>query len=145
MSWWGWLLVGFTSVSLLGLVLLVMAVRSIGRLARDIAIGLDELRRETIPLLADTRAALRAEQGANRKVAALLDTAESLTGTVDSASRLARRILTSPFVKVIAFFTGTKRAAQRLREAADPSGPSGGRWIRARRRARAQARRHKRA
>ena len=70
------------------------------------ATGLDDLRRETVTLLADTRAALRKEQGANRKLDALLDSAESLTGTADSAGRLAHKVLTHPFVKVAAFFTG---------------------------------------
>ena len=138
MSWWGWLLLGFGVVLMGGLVLLIVAVRSVARLARDVAASLDDLRRQTLPLLADTRAALRKEQGANRKVDALLNTAESLSGTVDSASRLAHRILTSPFVKLIAFFTGTRRVAQRLREATDPASV-GNRWTRARRQTQRQS------
>ena len=120
MTWWGWLLSGFMAVLLLGLVVIVAAVRSVSRLVRDLASGLEDLRRQTVPLLADTRAALRKEQGANRKLDALIESAESLTGTADSASRLAHRMLTNPFVKIAAFVTGTKRAAQRLRKATEP-------------------------
>ena len=120
MSWWGWLLGGFLVVLAAGLVLVGLTLRSLARLARDVATGLDDLRRETVTLLADTRTALRKEQGANRKLDALLDSAESLTGTADSAGRLAHKVLTHPFVKVAAFFTGTKRAAQRMRKVTAP-------------------------
>ena len=92
-----------------------------------------------MPLLADTRAALRRSEGANAKVETLVKTAESLTGTVDSASRLAYRVLSNPLVKIVAFFSGTRRAAARLREITDPSAGAPGRFARARRAAAADS------
>lgn len=112
---------------------LARAMRETGLAVSKVAADLDDLERQALPLLADTRAALRKAEGANAKVDNLVRTAESLTGTVDSATRLAHRVLTNPFVKVVAFFSGTRRAAQRLKEVTDLEGPAGGRMTRARR------------
>ena len=42
-------------------------------------------------------------------------TAESVTGTVDSASRLAYIAMSNPVIKGVAFASGTAKAARRLR------------------------------
>jgi hypothetical protein len=52
-----------------------------------------------------------------RKADGLLDTAQSVTATVDEASRAAYRTLSNPVVKVLAFGAGTRKAARRLRRA----------------------------
>jgi hypothetical protein len=44
-----------------------------------------------------------------------LGAAESISSTVDSASRLAYETFSSPVIKVLAFGTGTRRAARRFR------------------------------
>ena len=45
----------------------------------------------------------------------LVTTAESVTGTVDSASRLAYLAMANPVIKGVAFASGTAKAARRLR------------------------------
>jgi hypothetical protein len=45
----------------------------------------------------------------------VLGTAESISGTVDSASRLAYLALSNPVIKALAFGAGTARAARRFR------------------------------
>ena len=45
----------------------------------------------------------------------LVTTAESVTGTVDSASRLAYIAMANPVIKGVAFASGTAKAARRLR------------------------------
>ena len=139
-----WVLLGITVLGLVALGLAILpltrhvaalssSVAALSSSVAAIADDLDELRRQTLPLLADTRAALRRAEGDNSKVDALLLTAQSITGTVDSASKLAYGVLANPVVKVLALLSGTRRAAGRLREVTDPSGPAVGRIGRARR------------
>jgi hypothetical protein len=50
-----------------------------------------------------------------QRVDGLLGAAESISSTVDSASRLAYETFSNPVIKVLAFSTGTRRAARRFR------------------------------
>lgn len=122
MSVMEWVLIVVAAVLAVLVLLLAMAVRVLGRTVRELADRFDELREETLPLLADTRAALRRSEGAKVRTDALLDVATSLTSTADSASRLAYRVVSNPLVKVMAFFTGTGRAARRLAQVTAPGG-----------------------
>lgn len=117
-----WVLVGVAGALAVLVAVLAAAVRMLGRTVRELADRFDELREETLPLLADTRAALRRSEGAKVRTDALLDVATSLTSTADSASRLAYRVVSNPLVKVMAFFTGTGRAARRLAQVTAPGG-----------------------
>ena len=45
----------------------------------------------------------------------MLGTAESIGGTVDSASRLAYLLFSNPAIKAVALASGTGRAARRFR------------------------------
>ena len=45
----------------------------------------------------------------------LLVTAESISGTLDSAARLAYLALSNPVIKAMSFGAGTARAARRFR------------------------------
>jgi hypothetical protein len=123
MSFWGWLAVAFVVVLCVIIAVLYKAVKVLGQAVDEVVVSLDDLRKQTIPVLTDTRSALKRVEGANRKADALLDAATSLTGTADSATKLAYRVVSNPFVKVLAFFTGTRRAASRLRTTVAPTGP----------------------
>lgn len=123
MTWWGWVLAATVVVLAAVVAVLVRALvrmrASIGTLERDLA----ALRGDTVALLADTRSALRRAEGANHRTDALLDTAASVTETVDAATKLAHRVVANPVVKAMSFATGARRTAQRLRslpEAAQP-------------------------
>jgi hypothetical protein len=48
-------------------------------------------------------------------VDALLESAESISSTVDSASRLAYLAFSNPVIKALAFAGGTGRAIRRVR------------------------------
>ena len=123
MSGLGW--VAFAIFVVLAFVVLVLykAVRVLGRTVDELVVGLDHMRSQTLPLLQETRSALKRSEGSVNKADALLDVATSLTTTADSATRLAYRVVTNPFVKVLSWFTGTKAAASRLRMAVEPDGP----------------------
>jgi hypothetical protein len=78
--------------------------------------AVDTLRAETLPLVTDVRHAARQANTDLERAGAVLHTAESLSSTVDSASRLAYRAFSNPVVKAMALATGTSRAVRRLRE-----------------------------
>jgi hypothetical protein len=122
MSWWGWLLLVIGALSVMAIGFVGWIVVRLTRTVREVGVALDDLRTQTMPLLADTRAALRKAEGANRKTDVLIDTATSVTGTLDSATKLAHSVLSNPIVKLLSFFTGTKHAAKRLRSATAPGG-----------------------
>ena len=95
-----------------GVLLLVgMAMRTLG----SVKGAVDDVRRTAVPLLTDVHSAVRQANGDLVHVEGLLETAESISGTMDSASRLAYLAFSNPVVKVIAFGAGTARASRRLR------------------------------
>jgi hypothetical protein len=101
--------------SALALAVLVGAVVSLTRTMRELRVAVDDLRRETLPVVADLRGTVAAANAELERVDELLGTAESVTATVDSASRLAYLALSNPVIKVLAFASGTGRAARRFR------------------------------
>jgi predicted PurR-regulated permease PerM len=123
MSWLGWVAVAIFFVLAVVVLVLYKAVQVLGRTVDELVLGLDHMRSQTLPLLQETRSALKRSEGSVNKADALLDVATSLTSTADSATRLAYRVVTNPFVKVLSWFTGTKAAASRLRMAVEPDGP----------------------
>lgn len=147
MSTLGWVLLVLGVLGALVVLALLFAVFWVVRGVRDLGDGLSDLedelhllRNQTLPMLDDARVALRKSENANAKVETLVKTAESLTGTVDSASRLAYRLLSNPLVKLLAFFSGTRRAVSRLREITEPTKAKKGRFARAREDAQRQGR-----
>ena len=82
---------------------------------RALRATLDELQGETLATVQElSETNQRAARDLDR-VDSLLSSAESVSGTVDSASRFAYRTVTNPVVKTLAFGTGAKKAARRLR------------------------------
>jgi hypothetical protein len=75
---------------------------------------LDELRRETVPLVRDARVVVDQAATEMVRVGDVLGSAEAVSSTVDSASRLAYRAFTNPVVRVLAFSTGARGALRRL-------------------------------
>lgn len=95
-----------------GLLFLVgAAIRTLGTMNHAV----DDVRRATVPLLTDVHTAVRQANGDLIHVEGLLETAESISGTMDSASRLALAAFSSPLVKLTALATGTSKAFRRLR------------------------------
>ncbi len=81
-------------------------------------VAVEDLRRTSVPLLTDVHTAVRQANGDLIHVEGLLETAESISGTMDSASRLALAAFSNPMVKLAAWFAGTSKALRRLRRAA---------------------------
>ena len=93
----------------------LFALASLSRTLRTVRGTVEELRRETLPLLTDLRSTVEQANAELARVDGVLERAESIGTTVDSASRLAYLAFGNPVVKALAFAAGTGRAARRLR------------------------------
>lgn len=94
---------------------LLLALLQVIATLRSLRKTVNDLRVETVGMISEMRLAVRDATFEVDRVDALLTTAESVGENLDSASRLLRRTVSNPVVKVIAFSAGTKRAVERLR------------------------------
>jgi hypothetical protein len=85
------------------------------RTLRSLALVVEDLNREAMPLLEELQGDAAKASAALDKVGDLVGAAESVTRTVDGASRLAYTTFANPLVKVLAFGSGVGRAGRRLR------------------------------
>lgn len=102
-------------VSLVAVAVLVLASLSLLRTMRELREVVDVLRTQTLPMVGDLRAAVSQAGNELERVEGILDTAERISDTMDSASRLTFRALSPPLIKTISFMAGARRAGWRLR------------------------------
>ena len=98
----------------LAVVGLLVAVGSLRREVTRLHGLADELKRQTVPLVADAHRVVDQAATEMERVGAVLDTTESVHATVDSASRLAYRAFANPVVKVLAVRAGAASGMRRL-------------------------------
>ncbi len=98
----------------LAVVGLLVAVVSLRREVARISTLADELKRQTVPLVADAHRVVDQAATEMERVGAVLDTTESVHATVDSASKLAYRAFANPVVKVLAVRAGAASGMRRL-------------------------------
>jgi hypothetical protein len=91
-----------------------VAIVSMKRQVDRIGALADELKRQTLPLVADAHRVVDQAATEMERVGAVLDTTESVAATVDSASRLAYRAFANPVVKVLAVRAGAATGIRRL-------------------------------
>jgi hypothetical protein len=106
-------IVAFAAV--VGVVLLVFAIVSLTRTLTAVRLSVEELRRETLPVIDELQRTVTQANSDLERLDTLLDSATSVTNTVDSASQLAYMAFSNPVIKAIAFASGTARAARALR------------------------------
>jgi hypothetical protein len=99
----------------IAVVVLIFAVLELTRATRALRETVEELQAQTLPVVQSLRSTVDAANAELDRVDGLLQTAETVTATVDSASRLAYLALSNPVIKVLAFLSGTGRAARRMR------------------------------
>ena len=104
-----------TISSVAAVMLLAMGLIAIRRSLRELRLAVDELRTETAPVVAEMSETVRAANYELNRVDDLLGTAQSIGGTVDSASRLAYAAFSNPVIKTLALASGTGRAARSFR------------------------------
>ena len=88
--------------AIVGVAAAVVLVGQVRRLER----GIEALRGEAVPLVAEASQAVDHASSEMARVEAVLEDTESVTATVDSASKLAQRAFANPVVKVLAFRPG---------------------------------------
>ena len=105
--------------SIVGVVVLVFALVSLTRTLTTLRLSIEELRRETLPVIDEMQRTVTQANADLERLDALLDSATSVTNTVDSASQLAYLVFSNPVIKAVAFASGTARAAKALRRGRD--------------------------
>lgn len=93
------------------------AALSLRRSARELRRLVDEMTDHASSVLGEAEETITRARGELERVDDLIGSAEALTETVGSASRLAHAALATPIIKVLAFGAGTARAGRRLRKA----------------------------
>lgn len=82
---------------------------------RRLEMELDYLREQIVPLASEARKAAWHAASELERVDNILEGTESVTSTVDTASRLAKRALSNPIVKVLAVRAGAATGLQQFR------------------------------
>jgi hypothetical protein len=106
--------------SVVGTLLIIgffVAFAGLLRTLRTLTAAVEELRAEVVPLAGQWRRTVDTANAELARVDGLITSAESVTATVDSASRLAYLALSNPVIKLMAFGSGTGRALRRVRRA----------------------------
>jgi hypothetical protein len=101
--------------SVVAVVLLAVALVSITRTLRAVRDAVELLHTHTVPVMVELGETVRDANHELQRLDGVLGTAESIGGTVDSASRLAYLAFSNPVIKTVALATGTGRAAKRFR------------------------------
>ncbi len=94
---------------------LLFTLAAAARALRAFRRSVEEITSHTLPLIADMHAAIKQANADLVKVDTILDTAESISTTVDSASRLAYTAFSNPLMKLLALGSGAARGFRRLR------------------------------
>ncbi len=101
-------------VAIVGLVVVAMAVQSLIVTLRSLRETVEDLRRQTLPAIAELRATVSAANGELARVDSLLDTAEDVGARVDATSKLTWLVLRNPLVKLASASVASDRIARRL-------------------------------
>jgi len=101
--------------SVVAVVLLIFAVVAVNRTLQAMRMSIEELRRETLPVVDELHRTVITANAELDRLDGLIESASSVTATVDSASHLAYLAFSNPLIKAIAFAAGTSRAARALR------------------------------
>ena len=92
----------------------IAASVSLRRRTRELSGLVSQLHTETVPLVRDARTVVDHAATEMERVGDVLGSAEAVSATVDSASRLAYRAFSNPVVKTVAFGSGLSGALRRL-------------------------------
>jgi hypothetical protein len=99
----------------LAVVGLLFAVTALRRQVRRLQAVAEDLRVQTMPLVVEAHRVVDQAATEMERVGAVLESTESVSATVDSASRLAYRAFANPVVKVLAVRAGAAGGMRRLR------------------------------
>ena len=101
--------------SVVAVVLLVFVVVAINRTLTTMRMSIEELRRETLPVVDELHRTVVTANAELERLDGVIESASSVTATVDSASHLAYLAFSNPLIKAMALAAGTSKAARALR------------------------------
>jgi hypothetical protein len=101
--------------SVVAVVLLVFLVLAVNRTLTTVRLSVEQVRREALPVIGELERTIAQANAELVRVDGLLESASSVTATVDSASHLAYLALSNPAIKAVALATGTAKAARAFR------------------------------
>src|SRR6202451_3276503 len=104
---------------------LLVALVFLRRETRRLASVAEQLRRQTVPLMADAHRVVDQAATEMERVGAVLDSTESVHATVDSASKRASGAFANPVVKVLAVRAGAATGIRRLASGSEPKHGNG--------------------
>lgn len=103
------------AVAVVAVVVLAWVVISMRRTLKVLEAVAADLRRQAVPLVEEARGAVEKASADLVALDRILETTESISTTVDSASKLAYLVFSNPVIKVIALGAGVTRAIGHLR------------------------------
>jgi len=106
-----------TAIATLAVAALLGAALSLRRSARDLQALADELFDQAATVMSDAEATVARARRELDRVDDLVGSAEAISETVESATRLAHSALATPLIKVMALGAGTARVGRKLRKA----------------------------
>jgi hypothetical protein len=109
--------VGLACASTLVVAVIAAAALSLRRSARQLNVLAEELAGHASVVLGEAESTIVRAKGELDRVDDLIGSAEAITETVGSATRLAHIAFATPLIKVMALGAGTARAGRRLRKA----------------------------
>jgi uncharacterized protein YoxC len=102
-------------VSVVAVVLLVFVVVAVNRTLTTVRMSVEQLRREALPVIEEAHRTLVTANGELERVDTLLESATSVTNTVDSVGHLVSLVVANPLMKTVAAGSGVLRAARSFR------------------------------
>lgn len=111
----------------LAVVGLLIAMSGLRRQVRRLEVVAEDLRAQTMPLVVEAHRVVGQAATEMDRVGAVLESTESVSATVDSASRLAYRAFANPVVKVLAVRAGAAGGMRRLRTGSNQKHHANGR------------------
>jgi len=108
------LVLAAVAVAFAAVVVLAVVVRVQLRQVQRLQAAIDALRDELVPLAGRARVVVDQAATELERVGDVLGSAEAVSATVDSASRLAYRAFANPAVKTVAYASGVGGALRRL-------------------------------
>ena len=109
--------VAVAALSTVVVLVMLVAALSLRRSARELRMLVEEMTDHAATVIGDAEQTIARARGELDRVDDLIGSAEAITETVGSASRVAHAVLAAPLIKVLAFGAGTARAGRRLRKA----------------------------
>lgn len=101
--------------SVVAVVLLVFVVVAVNRTLTTLRLTVEQFRRDTTPVVGELHRTVVTANAELERLDTFLDSATSVSATVDSASHLAYLAFSNPLIKVMALATGTAKAAKALK------------------------------